>query len=53
MLHLLDRLKISCSLFAKPLDDFNDSNFIELAVIQDGVLRSQKKIQNIILLEMN
>ena len=38
-----DRLKISCSLFAKPLDDFNDSNFIELAVIQDGVLRSQKK----------
>ena len=38
-----DRLKISCSLFAKPLDDFNDSNFIELAVIQDGVLRSQVK----------
>ena len=25
-----DRSKISCSLFAKPLDDFNDSNFIEL-----------------------
>jgi len=38
-----DRLKISCSLFAKPLDDFNDSNFIELAVIENGVLRSQKK----------
>ena len=38
-----DRLKISASLYAKPLDDFNDSNFIELAVVQDGNLRSQKK----------
>ena len=38
-----DRLKISCSLFAKPLDDLNDSNFIELAVIDNGILRSQKK----------
>ena len=38
-----DRLKISVSLFAKPLDDFNDSNFIELAVIENGILRSQKK----------
>jgi len=38
-----DRLKISASLFAKPLDDFNDSNFIELAVIENGTLRSQKK----------
>jgi hypothetical protein len=38
-----DRLKISCSLFAKPLDDFNDSNFIELATIENGTLRSQKK----------
>ena len=38
-----DRLKISCSLFAKPLDDFNDSNFVELAVIDNGVLRSQVK----------
>ena len=38
-----DRLKIAVSLFAKPLDDFNDSNFVELAVIQDGILRSQKK----------
>ncbi len=38
-----DRLKISCSLFAKPLDDLNDSNFIELAVIENGILRSQKK----------
>ena len=38
-----DRLKISASLYAKPLTDFNDSNFIELAVVQDGALRSQKK----------
>ena len=38
-----DRLKISVSLFAKPLDDFNDSNFVELAVIDNGILRSQKK----------
>tara|TARA_X000000368_G_scaffold404708_1_gene381077 strand:- start:6460 stop:14163 length:7704 start_codon:yes stop_codon:yes gene_type:complete len=38
-----DRLKISTSLYAKPLDDFNDSNFIELAVVEEGVLKSQKK----------
>ena len=38
-----DRLKITASLYAKPLDDYNDSNFIELAVVQDGFLRSQTK----------
>ncbi len=38
-----DRLKISVSLYAKPLDDFNDSNFIELAVVEEGLLRSQTK----------
>ena len=38
-----DRLKIDVSLYIKPLDDFNDSNFIELAVIQDGTLKSQTK----------
>ena len=38
-----DRLKISVSLFKKPLDDFDDNNFIELAVIEDGVLRTQIK----------
>ena len=48
-----DRLKISVSLFAKPLDDFNDSNFVELATIENGTLRSQKKIQTMVLLEMN
>ena len=38
-----DRLKISVSLFKKPLDDFDDNNFIELAVIEDGILRAQVK----------
>jgi len=38
-----DRLKISVSLFKKSLDDFNDANFVELATIQNGVLRSQKQ----------
>jgi hypothetical protein len=38
-----DRLKISVSLFKKSLDDFNDANFVELASIQNGVLRSQKQ----------
>ena len=38
-----DRLKISTSLFKKSLDDFDDNNFIELATITNGVLRSQKK----------
>ena len=41
-----DRLKISVSLFKKPLDDFDDNNFIELAVIEDGVLRTQIKNTN-------
>ena len=41
-----DRLKISASLFAKPLDDFNDSNFIELAVIENGRVRSNTKNTN-------
>ena len=36
-----DRLKISVSLFKKPLDDFDDNNFIELASIDSGVLRTQ------------
>jgi len=38
-----DRLKITTSLFKKSLDDFDDNNFIELATITNGVLRSQKK----------
>jgi hypothetical protein len=37
-----DRLKISVSLFKKNLNDYDDNNFIELATISDGALRSQK-----------
>ena len=35
-----DRLKISVSLFKKDLNDFNDNNFIELASIIDGVIKT-------------
>ena len=38
-----DRLKISVSLFKKTLSDFNDDNFVELAVIEDGVIKSKTK----------
>lgn len=38
-----DRLKISCSLFFKSIDDFNDSNFVELATLRNGELESQVK----------
>ena len=38
-----DRLKISCSLTIKSLDDYNDSDFVELATIRDGMLESQVK----------
>ena len=34
-----DRLKITATLFKKSLDDFNDTNFVELATIQTGNLR--------------
>jgi hypothetical protein len=40
-----DRLKISTSLIKKSLTDYDDNNFIELAVIQEGVLRSLEKLQ--------
>jgi hypothetical protein len=46
-----DRLKITTSLFKKSLDDFDDNNFIELATIADGVLRSQKKTTDYSILE--
>ena len=36
-----DRLKISLFLFKKSLTDFDDNNFVELATINDGVLRTQ------------
>jgi len=35
-----DRLKITVSLFKKSLDDFNDNNFIELATVQNGTLKT-------------
>ena len=34
-----DRLKITASLTAKPIDDFDDQNFVQLAEIQNGNLR--------------
>jgi hypothetical protein len=37
-----DRVKISTSLIKKNLNDYDDNNFIELATISDGALRSQK-----------
>ncbi len=38
-----DRLKITTTLFKKPLDNFDDDNFVELASINDGVLKSVGK----------
>lgn len=35
-----DRLKISVSLFKKNLNDFNDNNFIELATIVNGEIKT-------------
>jgi len=46
-----DRLKITTSLFKKSLDDFDDNNFVELATINNGVLRSQKKTTDYSILE--
>ena len=36
-----DRLKITVSLFKKSLSDFDDNNFVELATVNDGTLRTQ------------
>ena len=36
-----DRLKISCSLTFKGIDDFNDNDFIELASIREGNLATK------------
>ena len=38
-----DRLKITTSLFKKPLDNFDDDNFIELGTVNAGVLKSSSK----------
>ncbi len=36
-----DRLRLSVSLFKKPLTNLNDQNFIELAVVENGILRTK------------
>ena len=46
-----DRLKVTTSLHKKSLDDFDDNNFIELATIDNGILRSQKKTTDYNILE--
>ena len=38
-----DRLKISVSLFKKPLTDYNDDQFVELSIIEEGNIKSQTK----------
>ena len=35
-----DRLKMTCALHKKDLDDFDDNDFVELATIRNGELRS-------------
>ena len=37
-----DRLRLSVFLFKKSLTDFNDENFVELAVVENGVLRTTR-----------
>ncbi len=36
-----DRLRITASLIKKDLDDFDDNNFVQIATVENGVLRSQ------------
>ena len=38
-----DRLKITLSLFKKPLDDFDDNAFVEEAEVVEGVLKAKVK----------
>ena len=38
-----DRLKISVSLFKKPITDYNDDQFVELSIIEEGNIKSQTK----------
>ena len=36
-----DRLRITTSLIKKDLDDFDDNNFVQLATVENGVLKNQ------------
>ena len=36
-----DRLKITTSLIKKDLDDFDDNNFVQLATVENGILKNQ------------
>ena len=38
-----DRLKISVSLFKKPLTDYNDDQFVELSIVEDGNIKTPTK----------
>jgi len=42
-----DRLKISARLHKKSIDDFEDNDFVELATVRNGVLRSLSKNNNL------
>ena len=41
-----DRLRITASLIKKDLDDFDDNNFVQLATVENGVLRSHTTTTN-------
>ena len=41
-----DRLRITTSLIKKDLDDFDDNNFVQIATIENGVLKSQTTSTN-------
>ena len=38
-----DRLRVSVSLFKKAISDVNDNNFVELAIVENGILRVKKE----------
>ena len=46
-----DRLKITASLTKKASDDFDDNDFIELATISNGILRSKRQTTNYSLIQ--
>ena len=48
-----DRLKITCSFFFKGIDDLNDDDFVELASVRNGALRTKPTTSDYNLLQMN